>query len=82
MIGSAAMVMFDQREFNLSGFVGFGNGPISAANVGRAILNHSEKQAEGEYRESESSAQSHKILLWMSLKIGRRIEDSHLLEVD
>jgi hypothetical protein len=65
------VMMLDQRKHNLARFIGVANGPVAAANVGCAIPDYREQQAEGEYQKRKGSTQSHKRSpLQMSLNVG------------
>src|SRR5260370_7385850 len=81
------MMVLDQRELDLAGFVGLADGPVPAAdiaaNIGGAVLDDGEEQTEGEHDKSQGSTESHKILLSiMWLQVGRRFQDSRLLHVN
>jgi hypothetical protein len=76
MTGMPATLMFNEREFNIAGFVRFMNGPVAAADIGRVILNHGKKQAHAEYQKSKGSTQSHDFLLFAFSKVPPAVPKS------
>src|SRR5580704_1934571 len=61
VVRRSTVLMLNQRECNFARFVGLANRPVSATDVGRAVLYDREEQAEAEYEKSKRAMQSHKM---------------------